>query len=148
MRNGYIVDFLTSVDIQKTMKIGGKLIRFYEEVIFGENFKTSPSRKAIEKLFASRRKNKDKENLLMQSLVKLKLNTLYGIQTRKDPNEFYICKSEYWMQKEYDNNVLGYGNLPNGNYIVKFKKDDGLDAENDKTNTLPSHLENFVLGNI
>ena len=33
MRNDYIVDVLTSVDTQETVKIGGKLIEIYEGVI-------------------------------------------------------------------------------------------------------------------
>ena len=33
MRNGYIVDILTSVDIQEIVKIGGKVIKIYEGVI-------------------------------------------------------------------------------------------------------------------
>ena len=45
MRNGYIVDTLTSVDIQEIVKIGGKKIDIYESVIYGENFKMSPFRK-------------------------------------------------------------------------------------------------------
>ena len=32
-RNGYIVDTLTSVDIQKIVKIGGKVLEIYEGVI-------------------------------------------------------------------------------------------------------------------
>ena len=57
------------------------------------------------------------------------MNSLYGIQIRKDINEFYKAKSEHWMQTEYDDNVLDYWKLPNGNYIVKVKKDDGLDGD-------------------
>ena len=38
MRNGYIIDTLTSVDIQKN---GGKVIEFYQSVICQENFKIS-----------------------------------------------------------------------------------------------------------
>ena len=30
------------------------------------------------------------------------------------------------MKTEIDENVLEYWKLPNGNYIVKMKKDDGL----------------------
>ena len=48
-RNGYIVDTLTSVDIQEIVKIGGKVIEIYEGVIYRENFKVSPFRKVIEK---------------------------------------------------------------------------------------------------
>ena len=36
MRNGYIIDTLTSVDVQKVVKIGGKVIEFYEVVIYRE----------------------------------------------------------------------------------------------------------------
>ena len=39
MRNGYIIDNLTSVDIQEIVKIGGKVIEIYEGVIYQENFK-------------------------------------------------------------------------------------------------------------
>ena len=59
MRNGYIVDTLTSVDIQEIVKIGGKVIEIYEWVIYRENFKVSPFRKVIDKLFALRQKYKD-----------------------------------------------------------------------------------------
>ena len=54
MRNGYIIDTLTSVDIQEIVKIDGKVIEIYEGVIYRENFKVSPFRKVIEKLFALR----------------------------------------------------------------------------------------------
>ena len=69
MRNGYIIDTLTSVDIQEILKIGGKLIRIYEGVIYRENFKISPFRKFIEKIFAVRQNYKDKKDDLMQGLV-------------------------------------------------------------------------------
>ena len=48
MRNGYIIDTLTPVDIQEIIKIGGKLVQIYEGVIYRENFKLSPFRKLIE----------------------------------------------------------------------------------------------------
>ena len=34
MRNGYIIDTLTSVDIQEIVKIGGKVIEIYEGVLY------------------------------------------------------------------------------------------------------------------
>ena len=49
------------------------------------------------------------------------------------------------MQTEYDDNVLDYSRLPNGMNIVKFKKNDGLDGNNDVKNTLTSHLGAFTL---
>ena len=48
MRNVYIVDTLTSVDIQEIVKSAGKVIEIYENVIFRENFKVSPFRKVID----------------------------------------------------------------------------------------------------
>ena len=51
------------------------------------------------------------------------------------------------METEDDDNVLGYWRLPNGNYIVELKKDDGLDSDNDVKNTLPSQLGASILSN-
>ena len=147
MRNGYIIDTLTSVDICEIVKIGGKVIQIYEGVIYRENFKVSPFRKVIEKLFVLRQKYKDEKNDLMQGLVKLIMNSLYRVQIRKVINESYSCKSETWMKTEFDENVLDYWKLPTGNYIVKMKKDDGLDDGCDIKNTLPSVLGAFILSN-
>ena len=47
MRNGYIIDYLTSVDILEIVKIGGKVIEIYEGVIYRENFKVSPFKKLL-----------------------------------------------------------------------------------------------------
>ena len=58
MRNGYILDTLTSVDIQEIIKIGGRLIKVYEGVIYKENFKVSPFKKVIDKLFKLKQKYK------------------------------------------------------------------------------------------
>ena len=56
MRNGYIIDTLTSVDFWEIVKIGGRVIENNKGVIYRENFKISPFRKVIEKLFALRQK--------------------------------------------------------------------------------------------
>ena len=45
MRNGYIVDVLTSVDIQEIVKIDGKVIEIYQGVVYRENFEISPFKK-------------------------------------------------------------------------------------------------------
>ena len=55
MRNGHIVDTLTSVCVCEIVKKGGKVVEIYEGVIYRENFKMSPFRKVIEKLFALRK---------------------------------------------------------------------------------------------
>ena len=83
----------------------------------------------------------------MQGLVKLIMNGLYGVQIRRDIRESYYCKSETWMKTEFDENVLDYWRLPNGIYIVKMKKDDGLDDDFDIKITLPAVLGAFVICN-
>ena len=54
MQIGYFINTLTSVGIHEVVKIGGKIIEIYEDVIYRENFKVSPFREVIDKFFASR----------------------------------------------------------------------------------------------
>ena len=147
MRNGYIIDYLTSVDIQEIVKIGGKVIKIYEGVIYRENFKISPFRKVIEKLFALRQKYKDENNEVMQLLVKLLMNSLYGENIRKDIEEKFLCKSQMWMESEYDERVKDYWKISGINYIIKMIDDKGLEDEIKKLNTMSLHLGAFVLSN-
>ena len=129
MRNGYIIDTLASVDIQEIVKIGGKVIEIYEGVIYRENFKLSPFRKVIDILFKLRKKYKDENNDVMQLLVKLLMNSLYGENIRKDIEEKFVCKSEMWMETEYDERVTDYWKIGVKNYIVKMIDDKGLEDE-------------------
>ena len=147
MRNGYIIDTLTSVDIQEIVKIGGKVIEIHEGVIYRENFKVSPLRKVIDIFFKLRQKYKDEGNDVMQLLVKLLMNALYGEQIRKDIEEKFACKSEAWMMSEYDERVKDYWKISGINYIVKMIDDAGLEDEIKKVNTMPLHLGAFVLSN-
>ena len=78
MRTGCIIDTLTSVDIQEIVKIGGKVIENYEGIICRENFQISTLRKHIEKLFASRQNYKDERSDVMQFLVNVIMNSLFG----------------------------------------------------------------------
>ena len=130
-RKGYIIDTLTSVDICEIVKTGGKVIRRYQGFIYQKNFKITPIRKVIEKLFNLKQIFKNGNNDLMHGLVKLVMNSLYGVQIRKEINGSYYYKSEPWMKAEYDENVLDYRKLTNGIYNVKMKKDDGLDDDFD-----------------
>ena len=107
MRNGYIIDTLTSIDMQETVKTGGKVIELCEGVIYRQNYKVSSYRKVIDKLFALGQKFK-KYIETMQFLVKLLLNSLYREQTRKDIEEEFAGKSEAWMMSEYDERVIDY----------------------------------------
>ena len=125
MGNRYIIDTLSSVDIQEIVKTGGKVIEIYEGAIYRNNLKIWLFTIVLEKLFALRQKYKGEGNDLMQGSVILKRNRVYGAQIRKDIAEIYECISDHWMQTEYDDNVIDYWRLPNENFIVKFKRDDG-----------------------
>ena len=94
MRNGYIIDNLTRVDILEIVKFGGKLIEIYEGVIYQENFRVSPFKEVIDKLFAFRKKYKDENKDVMPMLVKLIRNSLYGERISRDMYEKFSCKSE------------------------------------------------------
>ena len=147
MRNGYIIDTQTSVDIQEIIKIGGRVVEIYEGVVYKENFKVSPFRKVIDILFNLRQEYKDKGDEVMELLVELLMNSLYGEQIRKDIEEKFVCKSEMWMQTDYDERVEDYWKLSGINYIVKMIDDAGLEDEIKKVNTMPLHLGAFVLSN-
>ena len=147
MRNGYTVDTLTSVDIEEIVKIGGKVIETYEGVIYRENFRVSPFRKVFDKLFALRQKYKDKGNDVMQLLLKLLLNSLYGENIRKDFEEKFACKSETCMMSEYDERVKDNRKISGNKSFVKMIDDVGLEDEVKKLNTMPLHLGAFVLSN-
>ena len=91
MRNGYVIVTLKSVDFQESVKIAGKVKETYEGVSHRENFQASTFKKVIDKVFALRQKYKDENNEVMQLLVNLLLNSLYGEQIRKDIEEKFAC---------------------------------------------------------
>ena len=147
MRNGYTIDTLTSVAIQENVKKGRKVIEIYDGVENREYFKISPFRKIIDKLFTLGKKYKDEKIDLMQGLVKLIMNSLYGVQMRKNINEFLYCQSETWMKTEYDENVLVHWKVPNDSFFVKMKNDEKLDDYCDNKNIFSAYLRAFFLGN-
>ena len=77
MRNGYIIDTLTSVNIQEIVKIEGKVIQTYKGFICRENFKVSPFKNVIDNIFELRQKYKAENNDVNQLWVKLIMNSLY-----------------------------------------------------------------------
>ena len=102
LRKDYIIDTLTSFDIQEIVEIGGKIIQIYEGVISRENFTMSPFKRVIENLLNLRLKYKYECNDLMQGLVELIKNSLYSENFRRDIDQEYKSKSEYWMRTQYD----------------------------------------------
>ena len=98
-------------------------------------------------MFALRQKHKDEGNDVMQFLVKLLMNSLYGENIRKDFEEKFACKSDAWMMSEDDERVKDYWKITGTKYIVKMNDDAGLEEEVKKLNAMPLHLRAFVLSN-
>ena len=44
----------------------------------------------------------------MQLLIKIIMNSFYGVQIRKNIEESYQIKSEMWMMTENDEGVIDY----------------------------------------
>ena len=63
----------------------------------------------------------------MQKLVKLLKNSLYGQSIRKNFEETFACKPEYWMMTEYDEWVKGFWKIGDGKYFVKMIDGAGLE---------------------
>ena len=61
IRNGYIDDKITSVDIQGIKKRGGKIIQIYERVFYSEIFKTAPFRKFFDEVLNTKKRIKKKK---------------------------------------------------------------------------------------
>ena len=51
MRNGFNIETISSVDIEEIFKVGSKVFRVIENVIYEENSKTSPLRNVFEFLY-------------------------------------------------------------------------------------------------
>ena len=147
LRNGYIVDVLTSVDIQEIVRVGGKFIEVYECVIYRENFTVSPFREFNKNLFDLRLKYEKEGNDILQERVKLTMNSIYGQTIRRDIEDEFCCKTEHWMKTEYDERVKGYWKLPNGDYVGQLSIDEGVDTPVDNKNSMPSQLGAFILSN-
>ena len=97
------------------------------KVLFIEKIlRKNPCEKVITELFALRQKYKEEINDVMQLLVILIMNALFGEFLRKNITESYQCKSENWVMSEYDERVLYYHKIKYGNYIVKMKDNEGL----------------------
>ena len=79
--------------------------------------------------------------------MKLLMNSLFGEQILKDIEESFACKSESWMMSEYNERVKEYLKKSCVNYIVKMIDDKVSEDEIKKLNTMPLHLQDFVLSN-
>ena len=146
MRNGIIIDTLTSIDIVEIVKYGGIILEVYEG-FFCHNLEFNPYKEFVTDMFEKRDLFKSQGKELFQNLVKKIGLSVYGCNIRKDINEEYICVTENWMKENFDDRVKEWFPHKNKNIIVKRKEDEGVDNY-DKTksiNTIPSQFGSCLL---
>ena len=146
MRNGIIIDTLTSVDIVEFVKCGGIILEVYEG-FFCYNLECNPYTEVVTDKFEKRDLFKSQSKDLLKNLAKKIGLSVYGGNIRKDINKEYKCVTEIWMRENFDDIVKGWFPLKNGNLIVKLEDDEGVD-DFDKAkpvNTMPSHFGSFIL---
>ena len=146
MRNGIIIDTLTSVDIVEIVKYGGEILHIYEG-FFCHNLEFNPYTEFVTDMFQKRDMFKSQGKDLLQNLAKKIGLSVYGGNIRKDINEEYKCVTENWMRENFDDRVKEWFPLKNGNLIVKLEDDEGVD-DYDKAkaiNTMPSHFGSYIL---
>ena len=146
MRNGIIIDTLTSIDIVEIVKCGGIILDVYEG-FFCHNLEFNPYTEFVTDMFQKRDLFKSQGKDLLQNLAKKIGLSVYGGNIRKDINEEYKCVTENWMRENFDDRVKEWFPLKNGNLIVKLEDDQGVD-DYDKAksiNTMPSHFGSTIL---
>ena len=146
MRNGIIIDTLTSVDIVEIVNCGDVVLEIYEG-FFCHNLEFNPYTETVTDMFEKRDLFKSQGKDILQNLAKKIGLSVYGGNIRKDINEEYKCVTEAWMIENFDDRVKQWFPLKNGNLIVKLQDDEGVD-DYDKAkiiNTMPSHFGSFIL---
>ena len=93
LRNGIIVDTLTSVDIVEIVKCGGLILEVFEG-FFCHNRKESPYTEFVTDMFEKRGFLNLQGKDLVENLAKKIGLSVYGGNFRKDLNEEYKCVTE------------------------------------------------------
>ena len=146
MRNGIIIDTLTSIDVVEIVKCGGVILEVFEG-FFCHNLEYNPYTEFVTDMFEKSGLFKSQGKDLLQNLAKKIGLSVYGGNIRKDINEEYKCVTENWMKENFDDRVKEWFPLKNGNLIVKLEDDEGVD-DYDKAksiNTMPSHFGSYIL---
>ena len=146
MRNGIIIDTLTSVDIVEIVKYGREILEVYER-FFCHNLNSNSYTEFVTDMFEKRDLFKSQGKDVLQNLAKKIGLSVYGGNIRKEINEEYKCVTENWMRENFDDRVKEWFPLKNNNFILKLEDDEGVD-DFDKAksvNTMPSHFGSNIL---
>ena len=146
MRNGIIIDTLTSVDIVEIVKCGGVIMEVYEG-FFCHNLEYNPYTEFVTDMFEKRDLSKSQGKILLQNLAKKIGLSVYGGNIREDINDEYKFVTETWIKENFDDRVEKWFPLKNGNLIVKLEDDKGADDfdKSKSINTMPSQFGSKIL---
>ena len=146
MRNGKIIDTLTSVDIVEVVKCGGVILEVFEGS-FCHNLNFNPYTEFVTDMIERRDLFKSQGKNLLQNLAKKIGLSVYGGNIRKDIDEENKCVTEKWMRENFDERSKEWFPLKNNKFVVKLEDDEGV-ADFDKAksiNTMPSHFGSNIL---
>ena len=82
----------------KLLKWVERLLKLTRVLFIGKIFEYHLLGTFIDKFFTLGQKYKEEGNDLMSGSVKIRLKSFYVVQMRKEINESYSCKLEYWLQ--------------------------------------------------
>ena len=117
MKNGRILDTLTSVDIVEIVFYGGMFLEVYEG-FFCHNLECNSYTEFVTDMFEKRDMFKSQRKDLLQNLAKGSGISVYGGNFGKDEKEEYKCVTENWMRENFDDRVKERFLLKNGNLMV------------------------------
>ena len=143
-RNGYFTQHLTSVDIEKIVRVGGVITEFFGGFVC-DNLNLNPFEDFVIDITAKRNKFKKEKKDLLQTPTKKRTSAVYGYTLRADIEYGYKCVSNHWMRTKYDDRVKERIPLKNENTIMKINDHDGVDDNvYSKKNSQPCPLGFFI----
>ena len=145
-RNGDITQYLTSVDIEQVVRIGGIIKEFYEGFTC-DNLDYNPFKEYVLDVTTKRSEYKKQGKTILQTMCKDVTDGAYGSCFRRDITENFKCVTENWMETEYDDRVKNWFPFENGNFMVNIQDHKGVDDNgiSKKTNSQPFHFGLMIL---
>ena len=86
-------------------------------------------KKILEHVFDQKTKDEEERNDLMVDFTKISMTSMYGQSIRKDIDTKFIIRSEFWLVKNNDERVVHYEAPTNGEYVLKYISDLGIDKK-------------------
>ena len=127
-RNCDKTQHLTSVDIEEIVKSCGYTVKILQSFMC-DILEFNPFERLIEDMADKRNKFKEENKTLLQILTKKVSQSVYGGCMRKVIEESYKCVAQNGMKNEYDESVIEWFALKDGNIIVKIRDKEGVDDE-------------------